>query len=335
MKNQEKDKKCQHPNQLLIRVSGPKVTDAKLSVSDFIDVARRTQLALKQIGQVLYGKRSHTRGRKKKEIEQYCELYLVGWEKGSAIARFELPPQSSQKELFGHIGEESLSALVRGMDKIKQESITPKELPEGFDAGVIQTVEGIGAILAHGIDEISFSIPDGEITNQVAYNEDLRTHIRQFIAPPEELGLSSKVGRLEVLNGHGELSGRLWEPDGTRWICAFKKEHLETLSNAWMRNVKISGQVSLKEGKEGSIEVASIAILDEEMGGFEEEQFSPFWKSVPTDELAERQGVSPVSSLDELSALWPVDDDPDELLRFILAERENRRKLNRDAEADK
>jgi hypothetical protein len=220
------------------------------------------------------------------------------------------------------------------MDKIKQKSMTLRDLPEGFDAGVIQTVEGIGAILAHGIDEISFCIPDGTVTQQVAYNEDFRTHIRQFISPPEELGLSSKVGRLEVLNGHGELSGRLWEPDGTKWTCAFKKEHLETLSNAWMRNVKISGQVTIGEGKEGSIEVASIVIIDEEIGNFEEEQFSPFWKSVPTDELAERQGVSPVSSLDELSALWPADDDPDELLRFILAERENRRKLSKDAKAE-
>lgn len=334
MKNQENDRECQHPNQLIVRVSGPKVTDAKLSVSDFIEVAKRTQLALRQIGQVLYGKRSHTRGRKKKEIEQYCDLYLVGWEKGSAVARFELPPPPSQTALFGHIGEESLSLLVKGMKKIEQRSATPKDLPDGFDAGVIQTLEGIGAILANGIDEISFSIPDGEITHQATYNKDFHVRIKEFLALPEELGLSSKVGRLEVLNGHNELTGRLWEPDGTRWTCAFKKEHLEILSNAWMRNVKISGQVTLGEGKEGSIEVASIVILDEEIGNFEPEQFSPFWQSVPTDELAEKQGVYPVSELDELSALWPVDDDPDELLRFILAERENRRKLNRDAAAD-
>lgn len=55
--------------------------------------------------------------------------------------------------------------------------------------------------------------------------------------------------------------------------------------------------------------------------------FDPFWKSLTTEELIEIQGVSPVSNLDELSALWPADDDPDELLDFILDERKKRRKL--------
>lgn len=54
---------------------------------------------------------------------------------------------------------------------------------------------------------------------------------------------------------------------------------------------------------------------------------APFWKSLPLDELAEQQGVSAVSDLDEISALWPVDDDPDELLRHVLHERAARRTL--------
>jgi len=52
-----------------------------------------------------------------------------------------------------------------------------------------------------------------------------------------------------------------------------------------------------------------------------------FWKSIPLEELAEQQAVSAVSHLDEISALWPADDDPDELLRHILLERTERREL--------
>jgi len=52
-----------------------------------------------------------------------------------------------------------------------------------------------------------------------------------------------------------------------------------------------------------------------------------FWKSMSLEELAEQQGVSAVSDLDEISALWPVDDDPDQLLYHILVERGERRKL--------
>ena len=45
------------------------------------------------------------------------------------------------------------------------------------------------------------------------------------------------------------------------------------------------------------------------------------WESLSLKELAEQQGVTPVEQLDDVSSLWPVDDDPDELLRFILQER--------------
>ncbi len=43
--------------------------------------------------------------------------------------------------------------------------------------------------------------------------------------------------------------------------------------------------------------------------------------------LISHQGVSPVEDLDELSLLWPVNDDPDALLQFILSERQHRRAL--------
>jgi len=52
----------------------------------------------------------------------------------------------------------------------------------------------------------------------------------------------------------------------------------------------------------------------------------PFWKSVPLEELAEQQGVSAVNDLDEIAALWPANDDPDELLQHLLVERTERRK---------
>ncbi len=60
----------------------------------------------------------------------------------------------------------------------------------------------------------------------------------------------------------------------------------------------------------------------------EKTKASPFWDSVSLEELVEQQQVTPVEDLDEFSKLWPVDDDPDELFRYIAAERRERRKLN-------
>ncbi len=52
------------------------------------------------------------------------------------------------------------------------------------------------------------------------------------------------------------------------------------------------------------------------------------WESVPLEELSEQQGVSVVDDLDEIADLWPADDNPNNLLRYILAERAERRKLS-------
>ena len=38
-------------------------------------------------------------------------------------------------------------------------------------------------------------------------------------------------------------------------------------------------------------------------------------------QLIDQQGVKPINDLNELSALWPADDEPDELLVFLLSER--------------
>jgi len=52
------------------------------------------------------------------------------------------------------------------------------------------------------------------------------------------------------------------------------------------------------------------------------------WQSLSLEALAQLQGVGPVSDLDAIGALWPEDDDPDQLLEHILTERSARRKLS-------
>ena len=50
------------------------------------------------------------------------------------------------------------------------------------------------------------------------------------------------------------------------------------------------------------------------------------------DELIRQQGVAPVYDLDELSDLWPAKDDPDDLMRYVLEERAERRRLPAEAQ---
>ncbi len=137
---------------------------------------------------------------------------------------------------------------------------------------------------------------------------------------------SKVTGRLEELNGHGGLTGCLWEPDGTKWTCRFKQEHLEQLSEAWMRRVEIVGTANVAAERERVLDVESLVLLEDGPSASGEAEAAPFWDSLSLEELAEQQNVKPVSDLDEISKLWPMDDDPDEMLRYIMSERQERRR---------
>ena len=54
-----------------------------------------------------------------------------------------------------------------------------------------------------------------------------------------------------------------------------------------------------------------------------------FWSSLSLTALAEAQGVAPAEDPGSIAALWPADDDPDELLAFILAERAASRRVTK------
>lgn len=79
--------------------------------------------------------------------------------------------------------------------------------------------------------------------------------------------------------------------------------------------------------------VDSLALQeDDDMGASELPTTVSFWKPPSLDELAERQGILPVTDLDELCDLWPEDGDPDEFLTHVLSERAARRRLANDGE---
>ena len=51
-----------------------------------------------------------------------------------------------------------------------------------------------------------------------------------------------------------------------------------------------------------------------------------FWQSVSLKELAEEQGSRGGVRYYSIAALWPAEDDPDSLLKFIIHERRERRR---------
>lgn len=108
------------PPQFYVKMAGPKVGKAKLSVSDLAEIIRRTQQALKRIGQVLYGQESHGKGRKKKDIERQCELFVIEDDMG----------ESNEK----------------GEGRSFWQSASLEELAEEQDMGVVSDIDSIAAL---------------------------------------------------------------------------------------------------------------------------------------------------------------------------------------------
>ena len=77
----------------------------------------------------------------------------------------------------------------------------------------------------------------------------------------------------------------------------------------------------------GSREIVPEATGAETAGtdSLRKEQDNLFWSSLSLTELAKAQGVAPVDDLDDVSAMWPSDDSPDEVLTHVLTERAARR----------
>jgi|GEM_PF-880037 len=310
------------PPRMAIRMTGPRVGKARLSASDLAEIVRRTQQALQRVGQVLHGEESGGRGRKRREIEDLCELFLVGWQSGSAVAELELGEPPAQLNMFGYVGEQSLDAFVKGMNALSEKSVDSRNLPAGFDPGVLQSCDALAKVLDRGIDSVTFESRNGRGPPKVVLDAKLRDTVHYLLGQPVDVSpRAAKEGRLEELNGHGGLTGRLWEADGTRWVCHFKPEHLERLPDAWMRRVRIVGRSIVEEGKERTLEVELIVVLDPDLTEAVAGESAPFWESLSLQELIDQQGVAPATDLDEISALWPVDDDPDELLHHVLHER--------------
>jgi hypothetical protein len=102
-----------------------------------------------------------------------------------------------------------------------------------------------------------------------------------------------------------------------------------------MHTVKLTGRALVESGKEAVLIVDSLQVTDEEISEFySDAETAPFWISLSLEELAEQQGVSAIEDLDQISALWPADDDPDQLLDYILAERAERRELGHGKEEE-
>lgn len=305
---------------LTIAVRGPEVGEARLATRDLIEIAARTEQALKRVAEVLSRRSSGGRGRKPRPIEDQCRLYLVSWKPGSAIAGFELG-SIQRPDLHHEVGRRSIDALLEGIEWLST-GHGQVSVPDYLDVGVLEACAALGRTLDHGIDDLAFSTPDRP--GCVIYTRRTVDRARTLLASPAATGQTTRTGRLDVLNGHDDLSGRLWEPDGTVWTCRFTDELAELLPDAWRRTVTVVGTVEQAPAPQRQIMVERL-LLDAEPAAGAPAEVEPFWEEAELPVLAERQRVGPIARLEDLTAEWTAGALAEDALASVLEDRARRR----------
>ena len=149
--------------------------------------------------------------------------------------------------------------------------------------------------------------------------------------------------------GKDQVAGEPAEPDDVRLHAAIVQNlermqaDLEQLLTRWRTSRPREGSAENENSAEiGGARPKSAAnfvgesetedIISEETGvdvakteRTHSDRANSFWSSLSLSELAEAQGVVPVEDLEGMSGLWPADDNPDDVLAHVLAERAARR----------
>ncbi len=165
----------------------------------------------------------------------------------------------------------------------------------------------------------------------------------------QEVELGKESDPLDDSAGKGQVADEPVEPDDARLHASIVENvermqaDLEKLLTRWRASRPCKGPAENENSAESGGARAKSAV--DSMGEFEAEDIiseetgvdvakaeptrsdraNSFWSSLSLAELAEAQGVVPVEDLDGMSGLWPADDNPDDVLAHVLAERTARR----------
>ena len=170
-------------------------------------------------------------------------------------------------------------------------------------------------------------------------------------AEDTEIGVDEKLERVGDSDGRDHMSDEQATPTDARLHAAIVSDledmqsNLADLLTRWRNSspCKPKGEDDNSSGLRGSHAATTTGSALDAFGDGEmvrekteadtigteskpSDRAGSFWSSSSLTRLAEAQGTAPVDDLEALAALWPSDDDPDELLAHVLAGRSERRR---------
>lgn len=308
----------------MIELEGPGIGPGRMTVSQLLCLLENFGKVLLRTGQVLAGESHSTRkGPKTKRLKESIDLQLVQLTHGSptTVLGFDRGVQIDFPEMDD--GEYILETTLQGLTAIQNPD---HPLPAGVDRGVLLAWRELGLLFRKRCNRILFSLNNRAIPLRIKYTPAGFEQIQKRIRGPE-LNLRTVEGRL-LMTDFKEYGTRcrIHPPIGDPIICLFDEDQKEAVLENILQYVRIEG-----EAQEDSIsrKITNIKIRDiERIEDMEvDEKNIPtgeplpfdFWKSWTIEELAEAQGVIPVTDVTALLGTWPgeVDDGFEEFIQDL------------------
>jgi hypothetical protein len=301
---------------LIIRLSGNAVRAGRIPVSQLLRLLSEFNKVLNRVGRVLLGEIDSVRkGPVQRSIKDETALDLVKITHGSPETVLGLERSPGQQPIEGlDFGLEIIEKSIEGLSYIQT---IENDLPPGFDAGVLLAWRDLGLMLEQGVSELEFRLNHRLQPLKSRYTIPGYLRVQQRIQGPM-LNIRTVEGRLLMADfkEHGTRC-RIHPSYGDPIMCLFNESLRDEVLENILHFVRLVGEakVDAVTGKITSIQMHDIQRLENREQECREllpqgvPLLTDFWQAPSLDDLAQAQGVQPMSDITKLFGTWPGDPD--------------------------
>lgn len=303
---------------LKIKVDGPGVRSGSIPVPDLLHICKAVQDAVSRQAEAMEGKSSLRPGPKTAKVYQECTLELFGKiGVGSSVLPFRLAKAQDNLPDTMSFGAEVVYSVASVVKKIA----TSRNGFGDYDPGVLDSLNTMGEIFDRKtVSYIEWRVPrsNGHRPVKAIFNKSVRAKVIHQIKAPTYKRVVVE-GTLKMAD-FKELDQkcRIHPPLGQPIVCSFDKNREAQVYEALRKPVRISGKARINPntGKTEELQIEEIGLMEQLLVGAKD-----FFSGKSIEELAEAQGVKPLTDPKKLIGGWPAEDNLDEFLEEIYTAR--------------
>ena len=256
-------------------------------------------------------------GPKSAVVYQECTLELTGIKKGSTVLPFTLakPQQALPIPDITTFGRDVVVEVATAVKSLGARKPTKR----CFEAGLLDSLRELGEVLDKDVTKIEWIVPgNGRPAVKAVFDKRVRDRVLECIKAPSTRR-ETVEGVLEMADfKEQEHKCRIHPPVGPPILCTFTPEQEQEIYDALRKPVRITGTATINpnSGRVESIVTQSISVIEPLLVGAKE-----FHSAPSLQQLAEVQGVAPLTDPKVLIGGWPDAEDIDEFLEDIYSSR--------------